>query len=112
MEALRLTMLFLHILGAAAIIGGFLTQFRQPSPRVLPVMVIGAGLQVLTGLLLIFSKEMMDEPTNRPKLITKFIIALVVAGTARVGSRRPERVALFWATGLLAIVNVGVAVFW
>lgn len=112
MEALRLSMLFLHFVGLAALLGGFLVQWRSGVKQVVPLMVAAAGLQVLTGLLLIASRELQDLPVDRPKVITKFIVALLVVVAARLGSRRPESVGFFWATGLLTTVNIAVAVMW
>lgn len=112
MEVFHQSMLFLHILGLSAIIGGFFVQLRQRPPKVSQAMLLGAGLQVLTGLLLVFALERLEDTVDRPKIFAKLTIALAVAVTARLGTRRPETVALYWATGLLAIVNVGVAIFW
>lgn len=112
MEVLRLSMLFLHFVGLAALLGGFLVQWRSGAKQVVPLMVAAAGLQVLTGLLLIASRELQDLPVDRTKMITKFIVALAVAVTARLGNRRPQAVGFFWATGLLTTINVAVAVVW
>ena len=39
METLRLVLLFLHLVGMASLLGGFLTQLRVSPRRVVPAMV-------------------------------------------------------------------------
>jgi hypothetical protein len=112
MEALRLSMLFLHFVGLAALLGGFLVQWRAGARVVTSLMVAAAGIQVLTGLLLIASNELQDNAVDRSKVMTKFAIALAVVVFARLGQRRTGTAWLFWATGLLTLANVAVAVFW
>ena len=113
MEALRLSMLFLHFLGLAALVGGFLAQWRAGTAQVSTLMLGGAGAQVLTGVLLVFARNMQDLPVDTGKVIVKLGIGLVVAVLAQVGRRRStSSPGLFYSIGLLAVVNIGVAVFW
>jgi uncharacterized membrane protein YraQ (UPF0718 family) len=104
----------LHLLGMAVVVGGYLTVVR--SPRVLPGMLHGALLQLVSGLALVGLREggaVHDDPLNHTKIGVKLVIALVVAGAALVGRRRHlERDGLAHAVGGLAIVNVLVAVLW
>lgn len=53
METLRLVLLFLHILGFAALIGGLLAQVRDPEKSVTAAMRDGAGTAFLAGLFLV-----------------------------------------------------------
>jgi hypothetical protein len=111
MQAFNLSMLFLHMLGLAALLGGFFSQWRNGSQVVSQLMVAGAGVQVLTGLLLFMGLKIHHDPVDAPKLVVKLVVGLVVAVIAQLGVRRRSS-SLFYATGLLALGNVAVAVFW
>ena len=60
METLRLILLFLHLLGFAALFGGLLVQARDAEKRVNPAMRDGVGTAFLTGLLLVGVIEASD----------------------------------------------------
>ena len=53
MELARLVLLFVHVLGFAALLGGLLAQAREPEKRVNAAMRDGAGTAFLAGLLLV-----------------------------------------------------------
>lgn len=116
MDFLRLVLVFLHILGAAAIIGGWLAAFR--SPTVTQWQWIGALTQLITGLLLVGLAEMGDGAgPNNFKVGVKLIIALVVVVAAFIGRRKVKNnqgvpKGLAHAVGGMAFINVAVAVFW
>ena len=93
MEILRLVLLFVHILGFAALIGGLLVQARDSEKAVNGAMRDGAGTAFLTGLLLVGVLEAGDGDVNHAKLGVKFVVALVIlvlvmANTTSSGSRR------------------------
>jgi hypothetical protein len=111
MQSVRLTMLFFHLAGLSALLGGFMVQMRG-TRRVLPLMLAGAIVQLVSGVLLVAAREAQDLPVNNQKLGVKMIVALGVLVTAWLGLRRPSSKALFFATGLLTAGNVAVAVFW
>ena len=51
MDILKYILVFLHILGAAAIVGGWFATFKKPT--VLPAQLYGAIAQLVTGLALV-----------------------------------------------------------
>ena len=112
MDFLRYTLLTLHILGAAAIVGPAFEQLRADTKRITTVMVWGARAQILTGLALVGVAYASDHEPDNVKIAVKLLIALAVVGIAE--SARKKRAAgwAFWAVFLLTIVNIIVAVFW
>ncbi|GMA33945.1 MULTISPECIES: hypothetical protein [Demequina] len=123
MDILRYTLLVLHIIGLAAIIGPFLDQWRADTKRITQTMVWGARAQVLTGLLLVGVAEMNDYDLDHAKIAVKLVVALAIAGLAEAGGKK-TRVALasggdlapvrtlWWLVGALTVVNIVVAVVW
>lgn len=115
MDFIYTLLVFLHILGAAAIFGGWLASFKNPT--VGTWQWIGAITQVVTGILLFGLLEMGDSEPNRIKLGVKLIIAigiLVAAwiGRKRVGNHEEVPTGLAHAVGGLALVNIAIAVLW
>ncbi|MCU1643890.1 MAG: hypothetical protein JWN03_4165 [Nocardia sp.] len=104
-----------HLLGMAAVVGGYIAA----QPRVSELMVWGARAQLVTGIILVGMAESigsLDKDLNMPKVITKLVVAVLVAGFAEVGRADAKRgKALPWMThaaGGLAILNVFIATLW
>jgi hypothetical protein len=130
MKVLNEVVVVLHLLGMAAIVGGWLVVRRDP--RLVPSILWGARAQLLTGLVLAGIASMdKEDPPNNAKLGVKLVVALVVlalAETARIREARvlapagsgsagsPAAVApvapLVRAVGWLAVLNVLIAVLW
>ena len=113
MEILRLVLLFVHILGFAALIGGLLVQVREPTKSVNAAMRDGAGTAFLTGLLLVGVLEAGDGDVNHVKNGVKFAVALVILVLVMANTRKSSIPKGLYA-GLLAlsVLNVALAVFW
>ena len=106
-----------HLLGMAAIVGGYLAVLK--APQISEVMVWGARVQVLTGFLIVGlgeSVESLDKDFNHAKIAVKLLIALVVLVVAEIGRGRQKRGEgnpnLAHVVGGLAIVNALVAALW
>ncbi len=113
MEIARHALLFVHILGFAALLGGLLVQVREPVRNVLPVMRDGVGTAFLAGLLLVGVLEAGDDPVNHAKIGVKFAVGLVLIVLVMANMRRDKIPGgLFYALLALTVGNVGVAVFW
>lgn len=115
MDFLYTVLVFLHILGAAAIVGGWLAYFK--SPTVGRWQWIGAITQVVTGVLMFGLLEMGDGAPNRMKLGIKLVIALGILVAAWIGRRKIKNnedvsTGLAHAVGGLGLVNIAIAVFW
>ncbi|MCW2797167.1 hypothetical protein [Nocardioides sp.] len=113
MEILRLILLFVHILGFAALLGGLLVQAREPVKRVNELMRDGAGTAVLAGLALVGVLEADDVSVNHAKIGVKLVIGLVILVLVMANMRK-ERIsqALWLGLLLLTLANIAVAVFW
>ncbi|WP_122818534.1 hypothetical protein [Nocardioides pantholopis] len=115
METLRLILLFVHILGFAALLGGLLVQARESGPkRVNALMRDGAGTAFLTGLALVGVLEATDGvDVNHAKIAVKLVISLVILVLVMANLRK-ERIPQGLWLGLLAltVLNIGVATFW
>ena len=113
MEILRLVLLFIHILGFAALLGGLLAQARTDEKAVTPVMRDGAGTAFLAGLLLVGVLEAADEEVDNAKIAVKFVIGLVILVLVMANARKPRIPQGLWVgLLLLTLANIGVAVFW
>lgn len=122
--------LILHFIGLAAIIGGYMTVTLRGVPQVLPGMMHGAFLQLVSGLALVGLNEANDADLNHTKVGIKLVIAIVITVLAVVGVRRVKEenagssggatalatvsstATLAHAIGILSVINVIIAVVW
>ncbi len=120
MEILTNVFVVLHLLGMGAIVGGYLGSRKQQ--RISPVIVWGARVQLITGLILVVFAEMNSEP-NHAKVGVKLVVVqrrLVAASATGAGDATAPAEAgaganigmltslAFWLT----VFNVLVAVLW
>lgn len=113
MEILRLVLLFLHVLGFAALFGGLVVQARSSEKSVNAAMRDGVGTAFLAGLLLVGVLESGDDPVNHAKVGVKFTIGLVLLVLVMANTRKPTIPQGLWAgLVLLSVANIAVAIFW
>ena len=113
MEILRLVLLFLHVLGFAALFGGLVVQARSSEKSVNAAMRDGVGTAFLAGLLLVGVLESGDDPINHAKIGVKFAIGLVLLVLVMANARKPTIPQGLWAgLLLLSVANIAVAIFW
>lgn len=112
-ETLRLIILFIHLLGMAALLGGLFVQLSSPVKVVNSAMRDGAGTAFIAGLAAVGVLEADDTDLNHAKIGVKLVIALVVLALVMANIRK-ERIsnALFGTIFGLTVINVAVAVFW
>lgn len=113
MEAAKGVLVFAHLLGMAAIVGGYFAGLRHVPKRFSAGMVYGPRFQLLTGILLVGIAEAMgDEPVDHAKVGIKLAIVVVLA-LITWPRRRDQEVpgGTYHAAGILAITNVAIAVF-
>jgi hypothetical protein len=108
-------MVFLHIVGAAMIVGIWIGQMKKPTVH--PRQFDGAVLQLITGVVMMGLIPALDMDANYFKLGIKFAITLAVAVLAFIGSRKfkkdePISKGLAHSVGGLALLNVAVATLW
>jgi hypothetical protein len=120
-ELTRNSLIVLHFIGLASLLGGFLTQMRAMGAgvaRIVPTMVHGAWTAFLTGLLLVGLAEYRiamgaNFEVDHMKIGVKSVVALIILILV-MASRKKESVKapLFGAVGGLTLTNVILAVFW
>ncbi|MEO8283831.1 MAG: hypothetical protein ABI568_10570 [Pseudarthrobacter sp.] len=109
-------LVFLHIVGAAMIVGYWIATLREPTVH--PRQRDGAFLQLLTGIAMMGILPMMpDADPNYFKLGIKFAIGLAVAVLAVIGTRKvkkgePVPTGIAHGVGGLALVNIAIATLW
>jgi hypothetical protein len=112
METLRLVLLFVHILGFAALLGGLLVQLRTPEKVVNSAMRDGAGTAFVAGLLLVGVLENLGSP-DHAKIGVKFAIGLVILVLVMANLRKPRiPQGLYYGLLALTVANIAIAVFW
>ncbi len=124
MDAAYNVVLLAHVLGLAALIGGYFAlvwgQGRSHNPALVPsgVVVWGARTQIITGLIMVgLGEAVLDTDYDQTKIAVKLVVALVAAflveSTSAKG-RRGQRFAtgMVHAAGGLAVLNATVAVLW
>src|SRR6476661_5903382 len=112
METLRLVLLFVHILGFAALLGGLLAQLRTEPKVVNSLMRDGAGTAFVAGLLLVGVLEGIGSP-DHAKIGVKFAIGLVILVLVMANLRKPSIPrGLYFGILALTVANIAIAVFW
>jgi hypothetical protein len=113
MEFLEHTLVVLHFIGLASLLGGFLVQIKT-TPRVVnSAMVHGIITQLVTGVLLVGLAEADDAAVDHAKVGVKLVVALVVAVLVFANRRREVLTTAAWGLiGGLTILNIIIAVFW
>jgi hypothetical protein len=117
-EILRNILLVLHFVGLASLLGGVLVQVRSMrtgDARILPAILHGAYLQLLTGVALVgvIQGAGLDDVDNI-KIAVKLVVLLVITALAIVYRRRKTRTPQ-WVVptiGALTLVNIVIAVVW
>lgn len=113
MDILRLVILFIHIIGFAALLGGLLAQVRDPEKKVNSLMRDGSGTAFVAGLALVGVLEAGDADVNHMKIGVKLVLSLVILGLVMANVRKPSISKGLWGALLvLTLVTIGTAVFW
>ncbi|MCI0141635.1 hypothetical protein KNN17_08610 [Arthrobacter bambusae] len=115
-------LLFLHIVGAAMIVGYWIATLKQPTVH--PRQRDGAFVQLITGIAMMGLLPVLhnQDPAefgdpNYFKLGIKFAIGLAVAVMAVIGARKvkkgePVSTGLAHGVGGLALLNIAIATIW
>ncbi len=105
----------LHLLGMAALVGGWMTQVRAGADRTVTATVLyGAATQVVTGLVLVgIASTIGDQAVDNVKMAVKLVLALIVLVLAGANRRRSSVTGgAYGLIGGLAVLNVAIAVLW
>lgn len=106
----------LHIIGIAALLGGFLTQMKamgQGTARFVPGMLHGALTMLVTGAVLVGLHQAQGHSVDNIKIGVKLALLVVILGLVYV-KRDEEKVekGVFGLVGALTAANVFIAVLW
>ena len=106
----------LHVLGIAALLGGFLFQMKAMGAgeaRIVPGMLHGALTMLITGVAMVGVMQADGMSPNNTKLAVKLALLVVILGIVYV-KRDEEKLPapLFGTIGALTTVNVFLAVLW
>lgn len=116
----RNSLIVLHLVGLASLLGGFLTQMRamrQATARVVPAMVHGAWTAFVTGLLLVGLAEWRIAmgatfTIDHTKIAIKTVVVLAILVLVMMQRKKDSvKAPVFGAIGALTLANVVVAVF-
>ncbi|UED84565.1 hypothetical protein [Streptomyces profundus] len=115
MNVLIHIVLALHIIGIAALLGGFLEQVRSIKTGEVAVtsgMLHGAANMLITGIALVGLNQADDQEVNNTKIAVKLGILVVILALVYV--KRGEKVspAIFGAIGVLTAANIFIATIW
>ncbi|MEW2385122.1 hypothetical protein AB0873_23970 [Micromonospora sp. NPDC047707] len=112
MEALRLILRYIHLIGFALLLGGAIVQYVTGRIRINQPMLWGAWTMLLTGIALSAPLRDGDEPAPA-KLVTKLVLALLIFVMVFFSRKRDVvNRGHFLAIIGLTLVNAAVAVFW
>lgn len=116
MDFLHDVLTLLHLVGFAALFGGFFVQLKAARPVVNNAMLHGALTQLVTGVLLVgVASGVKDDDftVDNTKIGVKLLVVLVVTVLVFLHRKQPSisRGVLF-AIGGLTLLNAGIAVFW
>ncbi|GHF47647.1 hypothetical protein GCM10010218_31320 [Streptomyces mashuensis] len=116
MDVLIHALVGLHIIGIAALLGGFLSQMKamgKGEARMSPGMLHGALTMLVTGVALVGVHQSQGDTLNNIKIGIKLALLIVILGLVYV-KRDEEKVAapLFGTVGALTATNVFIAVLW
>lgn len=126
MDVVYQVVVYTHVLGLAALVGGYFAVLAaargngRRSGSLVPsvVMVWGARAQILTGLTLVgLAEAVLDYELNHVKIGVKLLLALVAVAFVESGAAQARRASagpswIVHAVGLAAIVNAAIAVLW
>ena len=103
-------LVFLHFVGAAALVGGWLVSFK--SPTVHAWQLYGAWLQLLTGLGLVGLLEMNDAKIGVKLVIVIAVLVAAILARRKIAQGQDVSTGLAHAVGGLSLINIAIAVFW
>lgn len=113
-EALRLILLFIHLVGFALLLGGAITQFLSGKFRINPAILWGSIIQLASGIAL--SAPLRGGGDDEPdpiKLGVKLLLAVMIFIMVFIPRKRDEvNKGHFIGIITLTLVNAAVAVFW
>ncbi|KJF21551.1 hypothetical protein C7T36_29095 [Rhodococcus sp. AD45-ID] len=105
----------IHLLGMAALVGSYFTVLK--APKITEVMVWGARLQFLSGLIIVgLGEGALDKNYIHAKIAVKLVLSLAIVALAEITRARQKKGQpnpnLVHVVGGLSVVTVFVAALW
>ena len=115
MDFVQTLLVALHLLGMAAIVGGWFAV--RTGGKAFPSSIVwGARAQLVTGIILVGLAEMGDHKLNYAKITVKLLLALLVAAMAEIGYANSKKRKAYSQqldiAGLGAVAAALVAALW
>ena len=116
MEILRHFVVLIHLVGFAILFGAWVVEVANRRHRVTRLMNIGLGIAGVAGLILA-APWGIDYDLNYMKLGTKLVILIIIGALLGIGAGRERKTgsvppAIFWSSGILTLLNAGIALMW
>lgn len=120
-ELFRNSLVVLHFIGLASLLGGFITQMKamaNGAAKIVPAMVHGAWTMLITGVALVGVAEWRsamgaDIEIDHLKIgIKSLVVTAVLFLVLHYKKRDSVKAPVFGAIGGLTILNTVLAVFW
>lgn len=116
MEILRNVVVLVHLVGFAVLFGSWVVEAVNRRGRVTRLMNYALAISLVSGLALA-APWGLEHPLNYTKIAVKLVVLIVVGALLGIGSARQRRdqavpAPLFWAIGILTLLNAGIAVIW
>jgi hypothetical protein len=113
MQLAQQILVLIHLIGFAALFGGFLVQIRSKEPEINASMLNGSFTLLISGLALVALEEIGSDSVNHVKIAIKLLItAVIVVLVAKNRKFAAIPRGLWGLIGGLTIMNAAVAVLW
>jgi cytochrome bd-type quinol oxidase subunit 2 len=114
MDIIYKVLVLLHLIGMAALFGGFFVQMSAKEKVINKAMFHGSLTQLVTGILMVglIESGSVDEEIDMNKISLKLLIAFIITVMVFMNRKKAVVKTSNWAIiGLLTLVNMAIAVF-
>jgi hypothetical protein len=116
LETLRQVVVFVHLTGFAVLFGSWAVEAYNRRIQVTPLMNIGLAIAGIAGLVLA-APWGISYDLNYTKIAVKLVVLLIIGALIGIGSARQRKTgslppAMFWAIGILTLLNALIALVW
>lgn len=110
MEMAINSVLFIHLLGMAGLLGGTLAQLKSSHKQVTKLMIHSALTQLVTGFILVGLVQANKEEISMPIVSIKMLFILIILTVLILARKKLTNIKYYTVLGL-TIANVGLALF-
>jgi hypothetical protein len=115
LETLRSVVVLVHLSGFAVLFGAWAVEVYNRRIAFTPLMNIGLAIAGIAGLVL--AAPWGTDDLNYAKIGVKLLILLIIGGLLGAGMSRQRKggrlpSGMFWAVGILTLLNAAIALVW